>query len=793
MRGIFPGPTISLKPVAFQGVSAVLRRFGRPLAAFGMLASVLAQPLPGTAELTGAPDQDRAADMVDGLRTYLDRTAAQSAGGRDRIWRNPSDSSGRFESNRTRLRAILGLQDPRDERAKVSLRHVIPSATAVPPASAEIGRGRGYRIFPATWTVFRGVEGEGLLLVPDGTARADVIAVPDCEWTPEQFVGLTPGLGASEQLARLCAEQGCRVLVPSLIGRDSTFAGNPGVRSTRHSQRETLWRAGYEMGHTPITYDLHKILAAADWLQATRPTNATAPASTHPPALALVGYGEGGLLALYAAAADTRFTAAWVGGYFGPRERLWEEPLDRNLFGLLKEFGDAEIAALVAPRPLFLEAGRYPERILTDEHGGSPGRLGRPEPAAVVAEHERLKQIVGTAAGQLQMSPPEIVGASLGSFLATVAGAGSGAAADSVPDPARTGTLPDPADRTLRQYRQILEDTQWLMGEGEYVRREFWKTADLKSLAAFTNSATVYRSYFHSNVVGILPPASLPPNPRTRLLGETNGVRRYEVLLEVHRDVMAYGILCVPADLKPGERRPVVVCQHGLEGRPADISDPTINSPYYHQYGLRLAERGFITFAPQNPYIGVTKFRQVLHRAQPLGLTLWSFIVRQHEVITDWLAAQPFVDPQRIAFYGLSYGGKTAMRVPVLVDRYCLSICSADYNEWIWKNVSSRSPYSYLWTSEYDMPEWNMGNTFNYAELSWLILPRPFMVERGHDDGVAPDEWVAYEYAKTRRHYVKLGLADRTEIEFFDGPHSIHGVGTFDFLHRHLNWPKTGE
>ena len=28
------------------------------------------------------------------------------------------------------------------------------------------------------------------------------------------------------------------------------------------------------------------------------------------------------------------------------------------------------------------------------------------------------------------------------------------------------------------------------------------------------------------------------------------------------------------------------------------------------------------------------------------------------------------------------------------------------------------------------------------------------------------------------------------EIEFFDGPHSIHGVGTFDFLRRHLGWPR---
>ena len=38
------------------------------------------------------------------------------------------------------------------------------------------------------------------------------------------------------------------------------------------------------------------------------------------------------------------------------------------------------------------------------------------------------------------------------------------------------------------------------------------------------------------------------------------------------------------------------------------------------------------------------------------------------------------------------------------------------------------------------------------------MTPRPFMVERGHDDGVAPDEWVAWEFAKVRRHYDKLGL-----------------------------------
>ena len=83
-----------------------------------------------------------------------------------------------------------------------------------------------------------------------------------------------------------------------------------------------------------------------------------------------------------------------------------------------------------------------------------------------------------------------------------------------------------------------------------------------------------------------------------------------------------------------------------------------------------------------------------------------------------------------------------------------------------------------------------MGHLANHSELANLMAPRPFMVERGHYDGVAPDEWVAWEYAKVRRHYVNLGLADKTAIEFFKGPHSINGVGTFDFLHKHLDWPK---
>ncbi len=130
------------------------------------------------------------------------------------------------------------------------------------------------------------------------------------------------------------------------------------------------------------------------------------------------------------------------------------------------------------------------------------------------------------------------------------------------------------------------------------------------------------------------------------------------------------------------------------------------------------------------------------------------------------------------------------MRIPALEPRYCLSICSADFNEWIRKNTTVDARYSYIFTGEYEIFEYDLGHTFNYAEMAALIAPRPFMVERGHHDGVAPDEWVAYEFAKVRRLYAQLKIPERTEIEYFNGPHTINGQATYAFLHRHLNWPE---
>ena len=545
--------------------------------------------------------------------------------------------------------------------------------------------------------------------------------------------------------------------VVTILDRSRKLSGLEGVREAKLPPREFLWRAYFELGHTLVGEDVRRVLRAVDLAKAKDPQRR----------IAITGNGDAGMVALLAAALDPRIDAAAVGGYFGPREAQWQEPIDRTVFGLLREFGDAELAALVSPRRLVVDPGGT-DPWESPPVPAAPGRIAPIPREAVKAELARANALV-----KREAFAPLDRESQTDAALSSAAGPG-----------ALIITIKPADDRVL--YRHQLEQTQALMRGSQEARREFWKSADFSSAEKFSASAKAFRDRFWTDVVGKLPPATLAADPRSRAVRHAKGFRAWEVVMDVYPDVIAGGILLVPDDIKPGEKRPVVVCQHGLEGRPRDLADPDIENPAYHKYGVRLAEQGYVVFAPQNPYIGQTHFRQTCRKAWPLGLTLWSFIVRQHERILDWLAALDFVDERRIGFYGLSYGGKTAMRVPALLERYALSICSADYNEWIWKNCDARAPYSYLYTMEYDMVEWNLGNTFNYAELSWLIFPRPFMVERGHDDGVSTDEWVAYEFARTFRHYSKLGLGDRAEIEFFNGPHTINGKGTFDFLRRHL-------
>lgn len=249
--------------------------------------------LPGTKPLTWSVPLD--ARMRAGAHQFIERKIDESLRDRGRYWNrdlsSPTAYEGSIEANRQRFKRIIGVVD---DRAPVSMERFGDDANPALVAEAE-----KYRVFQVRWPVLKNiytlpvVYGEGLLLEPKVAPAAAVVALPDADQTPEQIVGLAGGVAPESQFARRLAESGFEVLVPVLLNR-SVFAHE-------QPQREWIYRQAFHMGRHVIGYEVQKVLAAVDWFEQQRGPDVR---------VGVAGYAEGGLVAFYAAAVDSRIDAA---------------------------------------------------------------------------------------------------------------------------------------------------------------------------------------------------------------------------------------------------------------------------------------------------------------------------------------------------------------------------------------------------------------------------------------------------------------------------------------------------
>lgn len=315
------------------------------------------------------------------------------------------------------------------------------------------------------------------------------------------------------------------------------------------------------------------------------------------------------------------------------------------------------------------------------------------------------------------------------------------------------------------------------------------KKLDASSLEKYEKSVEPYRDVFRHETIGAFDYPLAPFNARSRKAYETAKWTGYEVVLDVWQDVVAYGLLLVPNDMKPDEKRPVVVCQHGLEGRPQQLVAG--DHPAYHDFAAKLCERGFITFARRTCTCSRTDSAPCNARRNPA----------EEDAILGDRAAAP-ADRQ------LAQDAAERRRPANRLLRTELRRQKRDENP----SAGARLlPVDLLGRLQrmgaeerVDPPAVQLRldrrvrnfrvrprRVFNYAEMAALICPRPFMVERGHTDGVSTDEWVSFEFAKTNFLYShRLKIPQRCEMELFDGPHTINGQATFEFLHKHLDWKR---
>lgn len=721
---------------------------------------------------------DAAARMLEGVDRFLDEQLEQSWKASVRSWPTPGEkptlpekAKELYAQETKALRTILA--------ERIGLVDVRPTDTSLVRRSAfgkapHLFHNESFTIYEVTWNVYPGVHASGIVIQPK-EVRFCAMAIPDAGQMPEELCG------AQESTVRYAldlASCGGFVVIPTVISRSESARNGRSILS----DQEYLYRSAIVLGRHVLGHEVAVVQSAIDSIKRLYPDLP----------IGIVGWGEGGWIALHSAAIDKRIDVALVSGHFAPRNRVWQEPMHRNIHGLLPHYSDAQLAALVAPRKLVIDLSPGPE-VVIQGNGAAPGRITGPISAEALEELHRASEMLSpwdlqSSIEQVQsdIRPGQPSVASCNRFVSLLRKAP--ASMETVQASLNLSDWSHPIPSNIRRKEQLDmwdRHQQRILDSIHLERNRYWSKLDTSSVEKFQDSVGSYREAFRNEIIGTWNIPKLPMRARSRLVDTKPGLLSYEVEIEVYENVLAQGILILPPNSQ-SQRKPCVVFQHGLEGRPLDtiVGD----HPAYHDVAARLAMEGYVVFAPQNLYLMKDKFRVLQRKSNPLGKTLFSTMVAQHERIVEWLSSIPDVDSKRIAFYGLSYGGKSAMRIPALVPGYCLSICSADFNDWVWKNASTNSPYSYVWTMEYEIFEYDLGRKFNYAEMATLIAPRPFMVERGHFDGVAPDERVGLEFAKVNRLYSGLlRLPEHSRIEWFPGPHTINGKGTFEFLAKHLN------
>ena len=353
------------------------------------------------------------------------------------------------------------------------------------------------------------------------------------------------------------------------------------------------------------------------------------------------------------------------------------------------------------------------------------------------------------------------------------------------------GVSPDDAE-AIRQEQVAEIDCYYaslVYGAAE-ARERAWQR-DFSSPDAYRRSVAPNRERF-LQLMGGAPRAAVPLKPRQQELPAHPGIAARRVWLPVDDGVCdevgvhAYGVLLVPSE--PAGPKPAVIAQHGFSGSPEATCGyyELDETAYLRDFGLRLAQKGYVVFAPlvmnNTPDRSRTNRKATLIARQLMGLEVGKMMR-----VVDFLQTLPEVDNDRIGYMGISQGGMMALWAAAADERIAACVCSGYFTSRTPKMIDVSPHYtSFIVTGDDDKFFWGQLNEFSDSDIASLICPRPFFVEAGTEDRVFWLEHVKEEFAQLQSIYARLGIPERVELGIFEGPHVIHAVESFAFLDRWL-------
>lgn len=203
----------------------------------------------------------------------------------------------------------------------------------------------GCRVYRVRYSALPGVEGYGLWFVP-AERRFDrmpvVIACHGGSGTPEVVSGFVmDSANYNHMVERACA-YGVAVFAPQL------FMWNQEIYGPEYDRQKAA-NAMTQLGGGITAFEITLILRGLDAVLADLP-------EADPDRIGFIGLSYGGMYAIASAACDTRIKCVLSSCWLNDRAEFnWT---DWAYKGASESFFDAETAALIHPRPLFVECGR---------------------------------------------------------------------------------------------------------------------------------------------------------------------------------------------------------------------------------------------------------------------------------------------------------------------------------------------------------------------------------------------------------------------------------------------------
>lgn len=263
--------------------------------------------------------------------------------------------------------------------------------------------------------------------------------------------------------------------------------------------------------------------------------------------------------------------------------------------------------------------------------------------------------------------------------------------------------------------------------------------------------------------------------------------RKIEYQTEPHDRVRAY--LFLPAGSGDGTRRPAVLCLHQTTNigkqEPAGLG----GNPNLH-YALHLAQRGYVTLAPDYPSFGEHAFD---FEDAKFGYTSGSMKAIWDNIrAVDLLQSLAQVDGERIGCIGHSLGGHNTMFTAVFDPRIKALVSNCGFTRFH-KYYEGKLAG---WTSARYMPliaQTYHNNPdevpFDFPEIVAAFAPRPFLASSPVGDGNFEVSGVRDSIAAAKPIYALYGQEGNLQANYpncaHDFPEDVRRTA-YEFFDKHL-------